>query len=356
MSKLLSHLRNALIALAGLAGVLVVLYAWHLPPFQGAVEMTENAYVRGQVTVISPQLAGYVTHVAVQDFQSVHAGDLLVQVDDRVYEQRLRQARATLAIQRANLANAEQTQRSAEARIEAAEAQVASGHATLQTAEANAARTDALLAQGVATRAAADQAHAALAQARAALQAAESTLMVARQDLQTVLTSRDSLAAAVENAEAAVRLAEIDLQNTRILAPRDGQLGEVGVRVGQYVTAGTQLAALVPDRRWVVANFKEGQLHGMRIGQPVTFTVDALAGAVLHGHIEEFSPATGSEFSVIRADNATGNFVKVAQRLPVRITIDEGQPEAARLAPGMSVVVSVDTSARPEPMRITRVN
>ena len=142
-----------------------------------------------------------------------------------------------------------------------------------------------------------------------------------------------------------MRLAEIDLQNTRITAPRDGQLGEVGARVGQYVSVGTQLMALVPDRIWVVANFKETQLAGMRAGQPVTFTVDAFQHASLTGHIERFSPAAGSEFSVLKADNATGNFTKVAQRVPVRIAVDPGQNLTNRLAPGMSVVVSIDTTA-----------
>lgn len=355
MPNFLPHARNTLIAFTGLAGVLTVLHAWELPPFRGTVETTENAYVRGQVTVISPQLAGYVTHVAVHDFQTVKTGDLLIQIDERIYEQRLRQARATLIVQRANLANAEQTQHSAEARIKAGEAQVEGARATLNAAEATESRISALLERGISTRAAADQATAALGQARAALQAAESTLMVARQDLLTVLTNRDSFAAAVENADAAVRLAEIDLQNTRIVAPRDGRLGEIGVRLGQYVAAGTQLAALVPEQRWVVANFKEDQLPHMAIGQPATFSVDALQGSSLRGHIEDFSPATGSEFSVIRADNATGNFTKVAQRLPVRIAIDEGQEDAARLAPGMSVVVSVDTAAKPEAQQITHL-
>jgi multidrug resistance efflux pump len=142
-------------------------------------------------------------------------------------------------------------------------------------------------------------------------------------------------------------LAEIDLQNTRITAPEDGQLGEVGARLGQYVSAGTQLLTLVPERIWVVANFKETQLPGMSVGQPVTFTVDALNHAALNGRIERFSPAAGSEFSVIRTDNATGNFTKVAQRVPVRISIDPGQALADRLVPGMSVVVSVDTNAQP---------
>jgi multidrug resistance efflux pump len=180
------------------------------------------------------------------------------------------------------------------------------------------------------------------------LHQAQAAVEVSRQELASTLVNRQSLEAAVQGAQAAVRLAEIDLQNTRITAPQDGQLGEVGARIGQYVAAGTQLLTLVPDRIWVVANFKETQLPGMQVGQPVTFTVDALQHAQLRGRIERFSPAAGSEFSVIRTDNATGNFTKVVQRIPVRISIDPQQELSERLVPGMSVVVSVDTKAQPE--------
>jgi multidrug resistance efflux pump len=146
-------------------------------------------------------------------------------------------------------------------------------------------------------------------------------------------------------AEAQVALAKIDLANTVIRAPRDGQVSEATVRRGQYVTAGSQLLFLVPDTLWVVANFKEGQTWRMRLGQPARFTVDAFEGAALNGHVEQIAPATGSEFSVLRPDNASGNFTKVVQRLPVRIAIDPHQELAKRLRPGMSVTAEVDTGA-----------
>jgi len=345
MSKVFRSATTLVAVIIGIAGVLLVLYAWRLPPFTSTVETTDNAYVRGQVTIISPQLAGYVAQVLVQDYQHVTAGQVLVMIDDRIFEQRLEQARATLASQQAALANSEQQQNSAEARIKSSQAQVDSARAAMTAAEASWNRIEPLLARGVATQSQADQARAALDQAEASLHQAQAALEVSRQDLAATLVNRQSLEAAVQGAQAAVRLAEIDLQNTRIVAPEDGQLGEVGARIGQYVAAGTQLLTLVPDRIWVVANFKETQLPGMKAGQPVTFTVDALNHARLTGHIERFSPAAGSEFSIIRTDNATGNFTKVAQRIPVRISIDPGQPLAERLAPGMSVVVSVDTAA-----------
>jgi multidrug resistance efflux pump len=338
MTKLFRSTATIVAAIIGIAGVALVLYAWRLPPFTSSVQTTDNAYVRGQITVVAPQLAGYVAEVAVQDFQHVKAGQLLVKIDDRIFEQKLQQAKATLASQQAALSNSEQKERSDRARIESSQAQVDSARAALSAAEANWNRIAPLLERGVSTQSQADQ-------ARASLHQAEAALTVSRQDLASTLVNRQSLEAVVQGAQAAVRLAEIDLQNTRIVAPEDGRLGEVGARVGQYVSAGTQLLALVPERIWIVANFKETQLSGMKVGQPVTFTVDALDHAKLAGRIERFSPAAGSEFSVIRTDNATGNFTKVAQRVPVRIAIDPGQALVDRLVPGMSVVVSVDTAA-----------
>lgn len=345
MTRLFRSLSTYIALAIGLAGLALVLYAWRLPPFASAIETTENAYVRGQVTVIAPQLAGYVAEVPVQDFATVKQGDLLLRIDDRIFAQKLEQARAGLAAQRAGLANSDQARATAEARLRAAVANVASAEAALRTAEANWGRIEPLRERGVVNQTSTDQSQQALDQARASLTANNAAAEVARQDIQTAIVNRQSLIAAVEGAEAAVHLAEIDLINTRILAPQDGRLGEVSARLGQYVSAGTQLMALVPAQVWVIANFKETQLAGMRVGQPVSFTVDALRHAKLSGHIERFSPAAGSEFSVIRPDNATGNFIKIAQRVPVRIAIDPGQPLAERLTPGMSVVVSVDTAA-----------
>ena len=184
-----------------------------------------------------------------------------------------------------------------------------------------------------------EQGRTTLDQAEAAVTQAKAQLEVSKQDLQAIIVGRDSLKAAVAGARAAVELAEIDLANTRITAPRDGVVGEVGVKLGQYVSAGSQLMAVVPQGTWIIANFKETQLSRIHSGQPVTFTVDALDDIELHGHVERFSPAAGSEFSIIKPDNATGNFTKVAQRVPVRISIDEGQEQAKYLTPGLSVVV-----------------
>ncbi|MBB5693637.1 HlyD family secretion protein [Muricoccus pecuniae] len=337
--------------LLGLAGVLLVLFAWRLPPFTSTVQVTDDAYVRGLVTVVSPQVSGYLVEMPVQDYAAVKEGELLARIDDRIYQQRLAQVRAQLSASQASLANLDLQRRTKEAQVDVAEAQVANAQAVLAKAGADVRRIEPLVAANIQSRAQSDAVHAALRQAEAGLAQAQASQAVAQQSLAETLATRTGLEAAVHGAEAAVRLAEIDLQNTRILAPRDGRLGEVGARLGQYVTAGTQITSLVPALRWVVANYKETQIPGMAVGQPVTFRVDALRGAALTGRIERFSPATGSEFSVIRSDNATGNFTKVAQRLPVRVAIDPGQPLADGLSPGMSVVVSIDTASAPAPAR-----
>lgn len=334
----------AAFATVALIGVVVVLYAWRLPPFRSDIQSTENATVRGQVTIIAPQLAGYITAVPVQDFQRVRRGELLVQIDDRIYRQRLQQAQAQLQSQQAALDNAAQQRRSAQAQVLQGEASIRNAQAQAQKTAADLRRVEPLVAQQLLSQADRDQAIAARTQAQAGVAQAQASAEIARQSVQSVAVNVGALEAAVTNAQAAIRLAQIDLENTKIHAPRDGQLGQVAVRMGAFVNPGTQLMALVPDRMWVIANMKETQMARVRIGQPVSFTVDALGGARLHGRVEEISPATGSEFSVLPADNATGNFVKIAQRIPVKVSIDDRQAPAARLRPGMSVVVSIDTS------------
>ncbi len=340
--------RSRQVALAivaiGLIGILAILYAWQLPPFAGFSQRTDNAYVRGRVTIISPQVSGYVTQVAVQDFAEVKAGQLLATIDDRIYRAKVQQAIANLDAQQAALANSLQSQRSREAATESQDAAIASAQAQLARAEADMHRANALIADGSISTRERDATRAVLLAAQAGVRQAEAARSIGTQDVRTVLVGRGGLRAAVEGAQAALRLAKIDLDNTRIRAPVDGQLSEIGVRNGAYVTAGTQLMFLVPHDVWLVANFKEAQTRDMRVGQRATFKVDALGGAKLSGHVENLAPAAGSEFAVLKADNATGNFVKVAQRISVRIRIDPDQEIAKRLRPGMSVEVKIHTT------------
>jgi multidrug resistance efflux pump len=326
------------------AGILLVLYAWTLPPFTGSIQRTDNAFVRGQVTVISPQVSGYVTSVAVQDYQTVRQGQLLATVDDRIYRQQLDQAEANLHSAEAALANSPNAQASAQGTVAQRNAAIASANAALVQAQANATRARTLFEGGWVAQAQIDTTQASLRAAQAAVAEARAATGVAQTGVSSVVVSRGSLEAAVEAARAQVGLARINLDNTRIVAPASGRLGEVAVRLGQSVAAGTQLTSLVPDLIWVNANMKETQLRNIRVGQPAELSVDSLGGQTLTGRVERISPATGSEFSVIRPDNATGNYTKVAQRVPVRIALDPNQPLTARLAPGMSVVARIDTS------------
>lgn len=330
------------IVLLVLAAVVAILMAWRVGPFAGNTESTENAYVRGQVTIVSPQVSGYVTQVPVKDFATVKAGDVLARIDDRIYRQRVEQARANLANTRASLADNPQKAASGEATLRSQQAAIDAARAQLARAQADNSRIEELARQGFVANRERDSSRAALRQAQADLRQAEAARTIAEEGIHSVEVGRGGLQAGVEGAEAALRLAEIDLANTVIRAPVAGELGEIGVRQGQYVTAGTQLMSLVPHELWVIANFKEAQTAKIRPGAAARFRVDALGGEKLTGRVEQLAPAAGSEFAVIRPDNASGNFVKVPQRIAVRIRIDPDQEAAARLRPGMSVEAEVE--------------
>ncbi len=340
-----TRILTTLVAVAiAIVGVLVILYAWQLPPFTRQVQTTDNAYVRGQVTVISPQLSGYITGVYVQDFAWVHKGDVLMTIDERIYKQRVHQAMAQLDMKKAALANNIQQRRSTEAAIVRNQAAVTNAQAQAEKARLDLRRVEDLVSDGSLSIRERDASRASYSQAKADIAQATAALEMSRQDLQTVIVNRASLEADVASSQAALELAQIDLSNTSIVAPRDGQLGQISVRQGAYVNAGTHLTALVPDAMWVIANLKETQMAQIQLGQPVTIRVDALDRAELNGTVENISPAAGSEFSAISADNATGNFVKIAQRIPVRIKIHDDGQYFRRLRPGMSVEVGINTA------------
>jgi multidrug resistance efflux pump len=311
-----------------LAASLGVLYAFSLWPFSGGMEGTDDAYVRGRTTVIAPQVSGYVVQVSVSDYAIVKSGAVLARIEDSTYRAKLDQARAALQAAQAALANSRQASATASANLEGESA-------ALTRAKADMARADNLVKDGSVSVREQDQAREALAQAAAQTD-------VGRQTIRSVEVGRDGLVAEVAAAQAALNSAQIDLEHTVIRAPEAGQVSEVGVRLGQYVTNGTQLMSLVPAERWVIANYKEAQTAYLQPGAAATFQVDALGGAQFSGRVEQLSPAAGSEFSVLKPDNATGNFVKIPQRIGVRISIDPGQAMFARLRPGMSVTARVN--------------
>lgn len=349
MSGTITKLASGIAVLAGAIGVGVVLYAWRLPPFNDGTQVTDNAYVAGKVTIIAPQLAGYIVRISVADYDEVSEGQLILQLDDRIYRERLEQAQAQLLAQQSSLSSSAQSERSAEARIKSAEASAQAAQVSRDNAEVNAKRQQELSERGTSSRASLDDANVALSQAQATYAQTRANLEVARQDLQTVIVDRETLEADVKAAEAVVELAKIDLSNTRIIAPVAGKLGEVGARVGAYVTPGTQLTSIVTADRWVVANFKETQVRNMYVGMPVTMVLDIAKDLHYSGTIEAFSPASGSQFSVLKPDNATGNFTKVVQRLPVKIAFDKDMPDFDLIAPGLSVTVTAKTGTpRPQ--------
>ena len=324
-------------------GVLLILYAWKLPPFTPTVQQTNNAFVKGQTTIISPQVSGYVTEVAVQDFENVQAGDLLVKIDDRAFLQQLEQAQANIEVAMTDRSSNAQDTGTSQAQIEARKADLYSAKVSVDSAREDVKRYQGLDAIGAVSKAEVAHAQAQLAQAQAGVQQAEANLQVALEASKKTSGSRSSLDANIKNAEAVAKQAQINLDNTIITAPESGQLSQVSVKAGQYVSAGTQLMYVVPKGVWIIANFKETQVANMTVGEPATIHVDALDGATFRGQVSNISPATGSEFSAGAANPATGNYIKIAQRIPVRIDLEQGQPELAQLRPGMSVSVDVDT-------------
>ncbi|WP_372815896.1 HlyD family secretion protein [Psychrobacter sp.] len=324
-------------------GVLLILYAWKLPPFTPTVQQTNNAFVKGQTTIISPQVSGYVTEVAVQDFENVQAGDLLVKIDDRAFLQQLEQAQANIEVAMTDRSSNAQDTGTSQAQIEARKADLYSAKVSVDSAREDVKRYQGLDAIGAVSKAEVAHAQAQLAQAQAGVQQAEANLQVALEASKKTSGSRSSLDANIKNAEAVAKQAQINLDNTIITAPESGQLSQVSVKAGQYVSAGTQLMYVVPKGVWIIANFKETQVANMTVGEPATIHVDALDGIKFRGHVSNISPATGSEFSAGAANPATGNYIKIAQRIPVRIDLEQGQPELAQLRPGMSVSVDVDT-------------
>lgn len=345
-SKIIKPKRRTVFIMAGVAiiGVLMILWAWRLWPFTSAVVTTDNSYIRGQITVMAPQVNGYVAQVLVRDYQRVKAGQPLVRIDDRIYRQQLDQAEGQYDGALADLANIEQTVAQNQAELEARRADLSAAEAERDRARADEERVNDLASRGSVSLRERDQIRATARAGVANVLKARAAIRIGEETVKATRVSRQGLEAQVKTARAQRDLARINLANTIIRAPKDGQLSEASVRQGQYVAAGSQLLFLVPDAIWVIANYKETQTRNIRAGQPATFAVDALGAERLTGHVEGFAPATGSEFSVLRPDNASGNFTKVVQRMPLRIAIDPGQPLARRLRPGMSVVTRVDTS------------
>ena len=326
-------------------GIGIILWAWKIGPFDSAVESTDNSYVKGKTTVLSSQINGYVKDVLVSDFDHVKKGQVLMHIDATTYDQKVTQAEAGVDQAQNALSNQSQNIAQRKADIVAAEAKVEQARAAYQLSLAQQQRYQQLGNSGSASKSEQDKAFADTQNNLALLQQAQANVLVAKEALKTAQVAETGLKAQVTNAAAQLDQAKTTKNYSSIISPMDGQLGEVNPRVGQYVAAGTQLLYLIPQQTWVTANFKETQIANMKIGQKAWFTVDALNHQKFTGHVEQISPAAGSEFSVLKADNATGNFTKVVQRIAVRIAIDPNQTGIENLRPGMSVISSVDTQS-----------
>ncbi|MXP64538.1 HlyD family secretion protein [Roseomonas sp. M0104] len=325
---------------------------WHTGRF--LVE-TDDAYVQGDISVLTPRIEADVTGIAVADNQRVEAGQVLLRLDDRDARLLVRQDAAALAEAEAAIQTARQTVTQLQAQIGSAEAQVEQARAEQARADAEARRTQSLSGSGYSSRQAAETAVADQRKAAAAVQAAEAELAVRRQAVPVQQAQLAQAEARRDQAAAALEQARIAQTYTEIRAPFDGIAGNRAAQLGQRVRPGQRLIAVapLPQALFVVANFKETQLAAMRPGQPVEISVDAIPGHALRGHVDSFAPGTGSQFSLLPPENATGNFTKVVQRVPVKLVLEpEQDAEAiARLRPGLSVVAEVDTRADPEAPR-----
>ena len=333
-----------LTAVAGAAALVIMTSArWDAWVGAAAVQTTDNATVHAETSRLSARVSGNVRRVVVQDFQRVKAGQLLMEIEPADYDALVAQAEARTAAARADLDNLDNKKAHQRAVIAQAEAQRQSALARELETRQELERQDNLLRGGVAgTRQRLEQATAAHDTASAALAATRATIEAQRSQLEILNGDENLLRARLSASEADLTTAQLRLGYTRILAPFDGVVSARLVQEGNYVNVGTNLIAVVPlPNVYVVANYKETQLTHVAPGQPVDVTVDTFSGVVLRGRVERLSPASGSTFALLPPDNATGNFTKVVQRIPVRIAFDPGQPLLEQLRPGMSVVTHI---------------
>jgi membrane fusion protein (multidrug efflux system) len=309
------------------------------------LESTDNAYVKADHTAIAPKVAGYIGEVLVQDNQPVKAGQVLARIDDRDFRAALAQARADAEASEAAIRNFDAQIVLQQSVIAQAKATIEATRATLVFAQDDATRYRNLAKTGSGTIQRAQQTESLAAQNAAQLQRDEAALAAAQAKVSVLTTARRQAMAQNDRNRAAVRQAELNLSYTTITAPIDGTVGSRTIRLGQYVTPGTQLMAVVPLQTvYVVANFKETQLTHVRQGQRVKIAVDTFPGVTLTGQVDSLSPASGLEFALLPPDNATGNFTKIVQRIPVKIALDDSELNGL-LRPGMSVEPRIDTKA-----------
>ncbi|MBL6937230.1 MAG: HlyD family secretion protein [Alphaproteobacteria bacterium] len=327
---------------AGAAIVLAAIGAWWIATPASSVS-TDDAYLKADSTIVAPRVHGLVAEVLVRDNQTVHAGQPLIRIDDDDYRQALSAAEADVQTAQAALDQFAAQRSLAAANAAAAAASIRAADAENVRAAADRVRFEKLAASGDISRSQADTARAAALSAAADSDKMRATLAAATQQVNVVDQTKGQLLAALARADAALTLARQNEEHTIVRAPVDGQIGDRQVQLGEYVQPGTQLLTVVPmNTMYVVANFKETQTARMLIGQKARIIVDALNGETIDGTVESFAPGSGSEFSLLPFEPATGNFTRIVQRVPVRIRLNPNQPDVQRLRPGLSADVRVD--------------
>jgi membrane fusion protein (multidrug efflux system) len=307
---------------------------------------TDDAYVKADSTTVAPKVSGYIGTVLVADNEPVKTGQVLARIDDRDFTVGLQQAKADVEAARAVVAGKQAQLDSQQSVIDTARATVSLDQANAAFADQDDKRYSTLAATGYGSQQNAQQAASRIAAARAAINRDSAALTTALKQVDLLKAEVAQAQATLAHDEAVQRQAELNLSYTAIVSPVDGVVGNRTLRVGQYVQAGTQLMSVVPIAgTYIVANYKETQLTDVRPGQKVEIDVDMFPGTLVSGHVDSIAPASGQEFALLPPDNATGNFTKVVQRIPVKIVLDAGNPLAGALRPGMSVYPTIDTKA-----------
>ncbi|WP_289156276.1 HlyD family secretion protein [uncultured Pseudoalteromonas sp.] len=325
--------------LAVVAGSIIYL---NKPESQSATQTTDDAYVQADFTFVAPQVSGTVDQVLIKDNQRVQKGDLIATIDNRDFVVALDSAKAQANSAKASVASLQAKLTYQDSLVQQAQAAVEADTASLKLAQLNLKRYTNLATDGSGTVQAREEAQAKLAIQKANLHKNQAGLAAAKQQIEILRADIEKAKAALVQAKARVVDAELKLSYTQITAPIDGIVGQKSVRVGAYVNPGSPLLVVVPlDKVFVSANYRETQLANVKVGQEVEIKVDALPGQILRGYVDSLSPASGVSYSAIGAHNATGNFTKIVQRLPVKISLDANQPALKQLRVGMSVVPSI---------------
>jgi membrane fusion protein, multidrug efflux system len=339
--------RHPLAFLLGLLLLILVAAAGYLYwDYAKRFESTDDAFIAARQFAIAPKVSGYLTAVPVTDNQHVAAGAVITRIDERDFRVALEQAQAQVASAEAGIQNIDAQIKVQRAQIASNQAQVDQAQAALVFARQQAARFQDLAEKGAGTVMNAQQFTSQLHQQEAALQSAKANLTLSQRQIESLKAQRENAVASLAQAKAQRDQAELNLSYTTVTADQPGRVVQLSAAVGQFAQAGTNLTMFVPDEIWVAANFKETQLDAMRPGQPVKLTIDAYPERSIRGHVASVQPGSGTAFSLLPAENATGNFVKIVQRVPVKIIMDN-PPSDVALGPGMSVVPTVQVSSAP---------